>query len=69
MLIEYENPIINGCVVLVVKSRGSRGRSIVNVILDLRTSIKVVEQRVEGLEEVVKQMEILDKEKVATIRG
>jgi hypothetical protein len=34
----------------------------------MRTSIKVVEQREKGLEEVVEQMEILDKEKITTIK-
>jgi hypothetical protein len=69
VLIEYENPNISGHVILVVGSRGSRRRSIAKAILNLKTLVKVVEQRVKGLEEVVEQMEILDKEKIVVIRG
>ncbi len=46
VLAEYGDPTINGLVVLVVRFKGNRRRSITHVILDLRTSIKVVEQRV-----------------------
>jgi len=53
MFIEYENPTINGCMVLVVKSRGNRRIYIAKTILNLRTLIKLVEQRIEGLEEVM----------------
>jgi hypothetical protein len=38
-------------------------------IFDLRTLVKVVEQKVEGMEEVVEHMEILERKKVATIKG
>jgi hypothetical protein len=69
MFNKYENPPGGGCVVLVVKSRGNRRRSITKEILDLRTLVKVLEQRAEDLEEVVEHMEILDKEKVAAIKG
>jgi hypothetical protein len=34
---------------------------------DLKTIVKVIEQKVEGLEEVVEQMEILEIEKVVLI--
>jgi hypothetical protein len=51
VLAKYENLIINRHVILVVGLGGSRRRSIVEAILDLRTSIKVVEQRAKGLEE------------------
>jgi hypothetical protein len=53
VLAEYENPTINGCVILVVGSRGNRRICIVKVILDLKTLVKVVEQRANDLEEVV----------------
>ncbi len=53
MLAEYENPIVSGCVILVVGLGGNRRRSMTKVIMDLKTLIKVVEQRVQGLDEVV----------------
>jgi hypothetical protein len=53
----------------VVGSRDNRRRSMTKAILDLRTLIKVVEQKVEGMEEVVEHMEILERKKVATIKG
>jgi hypothetical protein len=43
MLVEYENPIIGGHVVLVVGSRSNKRRSIAKAILDLRTSKKLVD--------------------------
>jgi hypothetical protein len=69
MLIEYKNPNVSGHVLLVVGSGGSRRRSIAKAIFNIKTLVKVVEQKVEGLEEVVKHMEILDKEKIVAIRG
>jgi len=69
VFIEYENPNVSGHVILMVGSGGSRRRSITQVIFNLRTLVKLVEQNVEGLEEVVEHMEILDKEKIAAIRG
>jgi hypothetical protein len=69
MLTKYDNPNSGGCVVPVVKSGGNRRRSITKEILDLKTSVKVVKYMAKSLEQVMEQMEILDKEKVATIRG
>ncbi len=69
MFIKYENPIVNGYVVPMVGLGGNRKRSITKAITDLRTLVKVVEQKAKGLEEAVEQMEILDREKGATIRG
>jgi len=53
MFTEYENPTINGCMVLVVKSRGNKRIYIAEAILNLKTSVKLVEQKIEGLEEVM----------------
>jgi hypothetical protein len=52
VLVEYENPSISGHVIPVVGLGGSRKRSIAKAILNLRTLVKVVQQKVEGLEEV-----------------
>jgi hypothetical protein len=49
VFVEYKNPTTSGHVVLVVKSGGNKRRSIVETILDLRTSVKVVEQRAKKL--------------------
>lgn len=49
--ISYDNLIMSRHIVPTVGSRGNRRRSIVEAILDLRTSIKVVEQKAKGLEE------------------
>jgi hypothetical protein len=67
VLAKYENLTISGFIILVVGLGGNRRRSITKVILDVKTLVKVVEERAEGLEEVVEQMEILEIEKVAII--
>jgi len=69
VFIEYENPNVSGHVILMVGLGGSRRRSIAHAIFNLRTLVKLVEQKVEGLEEVVEHREILDKEKITAIRG
>lgn len=51
------------------RSGGSRKRSITNAISNLRTSLKVVERRVVGLETIGEHIEVLDKEKVVVIKG
>ncbi len=67
VLVEYENLTVSGCVILVVGLGGNRRRSITKVIMELKTLGKVVEQRAEGLEEVVEHMEILEIEKIVVI--
>jgi hypothetical protein len=62
VFIKYENLIVNGYVVPMVGLGGNRRRSITEAITDLRTLVKVVEQKAKGLEEAVEQMEILDRE-------
>ncbi len=51
------------------RSGGSRKRSITNAISNLRTSLKVVEHRVVGLETIGEHIKVLDKEKVIVIKG
>ncbi len=53
MLAKYENLVVNGRIVSMVGLGGSRKRSIVEAILDLKTLVKVVGLRAEGLEEVM----------------
>jgi len=66
---EDEHPTINGQVIPLIRSSGSRKRSITNAISNLRTSMKVVEYRVVSLETIGEHIEMLDEEKVIAIRG
>ncbi len=50
-------------------SRGNKNKSMLEVILDLGTSVKVIEYKAKALKIMVEQMEVLEKEKVATIKG
>lgn len=50
-------------------SRGNKNKSMLEVILDLGTSVKVIEYKAKALKVMVEQMEVLEKEKVVTIKG
>jgi hypothetical protein len=50
-----------------IGSGGNRRISITKVSLDLMTLVKGIEQKVEGLEAIVEQMEMLERNNVATI--
>ncbi len=49
-------------------SRGNKNKSMLEVILDLGTSMKVIEYKAKALKVMVEQMEVLEKEKIATIK-
>ncbi len=50
-------------------SKGNKNKSMLEVIFDLGTSMKVIEYKAKALKVMVEQMEVLEKEKVATIKG
>ncbi len=52
-----------------IRSIGSKKRSITKAIYDLKTSVKVLEHRAIGLEIIVEYMEMLDRERVVAIKG
>jgi hypothetical protein len=60
---EDEHPIVNGQVILVIKSGGNKRKSIIEAIFYLKTLVKVVEQRASrfggsnGVDESVGQRE------------
>jgi hypothetical protein len=66
---EDEHPTINGQVIPLIRSSGSRKRSITNAISNLRTLRKAVEHMVVGMETIGEHIEMLDEEKVVAIRG